>query len=61
MEGNKEKRRGNDQNNKPMVLLIWSYLNGLKEVPHKDLIQQRVNTRIIQRIDKGSKYDLFVN
>jgi hypothetical protein len=44
-----------------MVLCIWSYVNGLKEVPHKDLIRQRVNTRIIQGIDKGSKYDMFVN
>ena len=57
---NKGKRRGNAEINKPMVLRIWSYVNGLKEAPHKDLIRQRVNTRIIQRIDKGSKYDLFV-
>jgi hypothetical protein len=57
----KGKIRGNTQINKPMVLRIWSYVNGLKEAPRKDLIRQRVNTRIIQGIDKGSKYDLFVN
>jgi hypothetical protein len=37
-----------------MVLRIWSYVNGLKEVPHTYLIRERVSTRTIQRIDKIS-------
>jgi hypothetical protein len=58
---NKGKRRCNSQINNPAILHIWPYVNALKEAPHKDLIRERVNTRIIQGIDKGSKYDMFVN
>jgi hypothetical protein len=34
----KGRRKGNAQINKPVVLHIWSYVNGLKEAPLKDLI-----------------------